>query len=322
MRISRRAWMGSFGAGVLVTLGSARAQNPAPQAGGNITLFTAGQGSAFLPYGQGLVRYLAASANLAINVAESRGSVENVGKIDADLNAIGTVFLGTAHEALNGLAWANGKKHLNLRALAPMYETSFQIAVPGGSPIRDVKALDGKAVGIGPAGGPAEGYFKALAEIAGITPRFVAGTPADLATRLAAKDIDALWQGAIVPIPSLVAVQKQDAGAMIFGLTDAEVDAMLKRFPFMAKTEVAPSTYANQSAALKSVSAWNFVLAHAGLPDETAYRITRAMIGAQAPEREIHAFAKGVGAANARANRIVPFHPGAVRALAEKGITP
>jgi TRAP transporter TAXI family solute receptor len=321
MPINRREWGLGLGAAFVAAATGSSAQN-ASSGQAEYTLFTAGQGSAFLPYGQGLARYLAAAANLTVQVAESRGSVENAGKIEADPKALGTVFLGTAHEALNGLAWANGTKHANLRALAPMYETSFQIAVAAGSPIRNVKALDGKAVGIGPAGGPAEGYFKALAEIAGIAPRLVAGTPAELVKKLVAKEIDALWQGAIVPIPSLVDVQKQDQGAVIFGLTDPETESMLRRFPFMARSEIAPGTYANQPAALKSISAWNFVLANQALPDEIAYRITRAMVGAQAPEREIHAFAKGVGAAQARANRIVPFHPGALRALQEKGISP
>lgn len=302
------------GSGALLAFGPARAQAA-------LTMYTAGQGSAFLPYGQGLGRYLEAAAGVKIAVAESKGSVENVGKIEDGANVLGTVFLGTAFQAINGLAWANGKKHEKLRALAPMYETSFQIAVPGGSPLRNVKALDGKSVGIGPAGGPAEGYFKALAEIAGIAPKLVAGSPADLAKKLVAKEIDALWQGAIVPIPSLVDVQKNDAAATVFGLNDAEVEGMLKRFPFMAKTEVAAGTYANQSAVVKSVSAWNFVLANADLPEEAAYRVTRAMISAQVPEKEIHAFAKGVGAKNASANRIIPFHPGAVRALKERGVS-
>lgn len=310
------------GFGVLLAgSGAALALGGRASAQAGLTIYTAGQGSAFLPYGQGLARYLEAAAGVKLAVAESKGSVENAGKIEESADALGTVFLGTANEAVNGLAWANGKKHGRLRALAPMYETSFQIAVPGGSTIRNVKALDGKQVGIGPAGGPAEGYFKALAEIAGIAPKLVAGSPADLAKKLVAKEIDALWQGAIVPIPSLVDVQKSDAGAIVFGLSDAEIDGMLKRFPFMAKTEVAAGTYANQSAVVKSISAWNFVLANADLPEETAYRITRAMISAQVPEREIHAFAKGVGAPNASANRIVPFHPGAVRALKERGVS-
>ncbi|MCA3625452.1 MAG: TAXI family TRAP transporter solute-binding subunit [Methylobacterium sp.] len=311
-----RRYLGALlaGTGTVLALGSARAQ-------AGLTIYTAGQGSAFLPYGQGLGRYLDAAAGLKVEIAESKGSVENAGKVEEGANALATVFLGTAFEALNGLAWANGKRHAKLRALAPMYETSFQIAVPGGSTLRDVKSLDGKQVGIGPAGGPAEGYFKALAEIAGITPKLVAGNPADLAKKLIAKEIDALWQGAIVPIPSLVEVQKGDAGAIVFGLTDAEVEGMLKRFPFMAKSEVAPGTYANQPAVVKSISAWNFVLANADLAEETAYRITRAMISAQVPEQEIHAFAKGVSAQNATANRIIPFHPGAVRALKERGVT-
>lgn len=291
------------------------------RAQGALTLFTAGQGSAFLPYGQGLARYLAAAANVTVTVAESKGSVENAGKIEESAGALGTVFLGTAFEAMNGLAWAKDRKHGKLRALGPMYETSFQIAVPGGSSIRSVKALDGKAVGVGPAAGPAEGYFKALAEIVGITPKLVTGSPADLAKKLAGKEIDALWQGAIVPIPALVDAQKLDPAAVIFGLTEGEQEGMLKRFPFMAKTEVAAGTYSNQTTSVKSISAWNFVLANAALDEEIAYRITRAMLGAQVPEREIHVFAKGVSAKDAPANRIIPFHPGAIRALREKGIS-
>lgn len=315
MEFTRRGFGGVVaGLGLALGMGGARAQ------AGELTLYTAGQGSAFLPYGQGLARYLAASANINVKVAESKGSVENAGKVEESASALATVFLGTAFEAMNGLAWAKDKKHTKLRALAPMYETSFQVAVPGGSTLANVKALDGKSVGVGPAGGPAEGYFKALAEIAGIKPTLVTGSPADLAKKLVAKEIDAFWQGAIVPIPSLVDVQKADPAATIFGLTEAEQDGMLKAFPFMAKTEVPAGTYANQKAPVKSISAWNFILAHADLPEEAAYRITRSMISAQVPEREIHAFAKGVSAVNAPANRIIPFHPGAVRALKERGI--
>jgi hypothetical protein len=316
--ISRRGFGGIVSVGVALALQDAvRAQG-----GQTLTLHTAGQGSAFLPYGQGLSRFLLSSTGLNVTVAESRGSIENVGKIKENPTALGTVFLGTAHEAVNGLAWANGVRHNKLRALAPMYETSFQVAVPSASSIRDVRSLAGKRVGTGPAGGPAEGYFKALAEVAGINATIVAGSPADLARALSGREIDALWQGAVVPIPSLVAVQRDDPGAVVFGLTDGEVDGMLRRFPFMARTEVAAGTYANQPAPIRSISAWNFVVAHADLAEDIAYRITRAMISAAAPERDIHAFARGVRPQDATANRVLPFHPGAIRALREANVSP
>jgi uncharacterized protein len=52
------------------------------------------------------------------------------------------------------------------------------------------------------------------------------GDPADLVKRATSGEIDALWQGAVAPIPSLREVADQ-ADAVVFGLTDAESAAML-----------------------------------------------------------------------------------------------
>jgi hypothetical protein len=74
--------------------------------------------------------------------------------------------MGSAYDAINGTGWAAGRKHENLRALFPMYETSFQVAALRNSAIGSLGDLDGKKVGVGPAKGPAEGFFRAAAEVA------------------------------------------------------------------------------------------------------------------------------------------------------------
>ena len=71
-------------------------------------------------------------------------------------------------------------------------------------------------------------FFRAAAEIAQVRPIIVNGDPAALTKLVAAGEIDALWQGAVVPIPSLTEVANL-SDAVIFGLSDAEVAAMLKR---------------------------------------------------------------------------------------------
>jgi uncharacterized protein len=64
------------------------------------------------------------------------------------------------------------------------------------------------------------------AAIAHVNPVIVNGDPADLVKRVTSGEIDALWQGAVTPIPSLREVADQ-ADAVVFGLTDAESAAML-----------------------------------------------------------------------------------------------
>jgi len=279
---------------------------------------TAGDGSAFLPYGQGIAAYLA-SRGVAIDVRKSSGSNENLSGVDASATTIGTAFIGSAYDAVNGTGWAAGHKHANVRALFPMYETSFQIAALRKSAIRSFADLDGKKVGVGPAKGPPEFFFRVAAEVANIKPVIVNGDPAALSKMVIAGEIDALWQGAVVPIPSLSEVADH-ADAIVFGLSDAEVAAMLLKLPQLAATTIPAGTYRGQSADIRSVSAWNFVVANKDLPADTAYAITKAVLSASDPASQIHPTAAGTLARNAVQNRVVPFHPGAKRFYNEAGI--
>ena len=299
----------------LAVLGGAAAlaQNAAP-----VTLMTAGDGSVFLPYGQGIAKFLAAKG-IAIEVKQSAGSNENLSAVDASAATIGTAFMGSAYDAMNGIGWAAGRKHENLRALFPMYETSFQVAALRMSTIRSLAGLDGKKVGVGPAKGPAEVFFRAAAEAAQVRPAIVNGDPAMLANELIAGEIDALWQGAAVPIASLSTVTNQ-ADAVVFGLSDTEVAAMLQKFPQLSATTVPPGSYKGQTAGIKSVSAWNFVVANKNLSSDTAYAITKTVLSAADPRSEIYPTAVQTRAVNAAMDRFMPFHPGAARFYAEAGI--
>jgi TRAP-type uncharacterized transport system substrate-binding protein len=146
---------------------------------------TAGDGSAFLPYGQGIAAYLA-SKGINIAVKKGAGSNENLSAVDASATTIGTVFIGSAYDAVNGTGWAAGHKQENLRALFPMYETSFQVAALRKSTIKSLADRAGKKGGVGPARGPAEVFFRAAGEIAQVRPIIVNGDPAALTKLVAA----------------------------------------------------------------------------------------------------------------------------------------
>jgi TRAP transporter TAXI family solute receptor len=282
-------------------------------------IHSAGAGGSFLPYAQGLAAVLTRQG-VPSRALESSGSIENVRKVDAQPQDLGTVFLGTAFEGVTGsAAWTQGRKHANVRALFPMYETSFQLVALRRSGIANVAALAGKRVGVGPAGGPAEAYFKGLASRLGLAAAAVTGTPAALAQDLLAGRIDALWQGASVPIPPIQQVADQ-ADATVFGLSTAELAAMLQAFPFLSPAVVPAGTYRGQTAPLSSIAAWNFVVAHKDMPDAHAWWITRTVLGLPDP-RVIASSAGPTRAANAPNNKVVPFHPGALRYYREQGIT-
>jgi uncharacterized protein len=62
------------------------------------------------------------------------------------------------------------------------------------------------------------------------------------------------------------------------------------------------------------------VIANKDLANETAYAITKAVLSAADPRSEIYPTAAGTLAGNAAYNRIMPFHPGAMRFYAEAGL--
>ena len=278
-----------------------------------LKLYSAGQGSAFLPYAERLAALLIRDG-VDVTVVETTGSIENMSHLNKEADAIATVFLGSALEGYTGGAdWTNGAKLTNVRALFPMYETSFQAVALASSGIRSFRGLGGKRVGVGPEGGPPMLYFKGIAAASGLQAQAVAGQPAELSAALLRNELDALWQGAMPPIPALLQVMNA-APATVFGLTAQEQDVALKRFPYLTRATVPARTYPGQTAALRTIGAWNFVYSNIALPSEVAEAVTRAALahGDQ--------LAPGTRPAGALNNRVVPFHDGALRYYRAAGI--
>ncbi len=284
-----------------------------------LDFLTAGPGSGFLPYGQGIAEAVNRQNSLNLIVKETKGSIDNLSGVEANASAIGTAFLGSAYEAINGIGPFAGRKHANLRAIAPMYETSFQIAARISSGLTTVAALSGKRVGVGPAGGPAEAFFKGLVEVAGLNLTIVNGTSAELEAAYLSGTIDAFWQGASIPIPALQRMATQTE-SIVFGLNAAEIEQMLKRFPYLSPGEVPAGTYKGQTGLIRSVAAWNIIIAHKDLGEPAAYALARAILSAP----DIVALTKGAGvgtrASNAPLNTVIPYHLGAARYLTEAGV--
>ena len=285
-----------------------------------IGIYSAGPGSAFLPYAQGVAGHAFANG-LNVRALETTGSIENIRKVNAETHCAGTVFMGSAYEAYTGSgAWTKGEKFTNLRALFPMYETSFQMAALNSSGINSLSAVACKRVGVGPKGGPAEVFLVGLIEALNIKAVIVNGQPAEMVKDMLEGRIDVLWQGSPPPIPSLTEVLAR-APATVFGLTADEQAAMIKRFPYLAASTVPPGTYKNQTAPIRSAAAWNFVLVHKDFPAADAYLLTKAVMSASDPRTQIYPAAASTRAADAAANTFLPFHPGALKYYGEIGVT-
>ena len=284
-----------------------------------LRLHSAGAGSALLPYAQGLARHLNATGAGPVVVLESAGSIANVAAVEADPAAMGLTVLASAHDAIAGTGFAQGRPHANVRALFPMYRTGYHAVGLRERNLTRMLDLEAKRVGVGPAGGPAELFFRFLARDLYLSVTPVTGTPAELGQALVEGRIDAFFQGAIVPIPAIAAVTDR-VDARVFGLSAWEIAGLVERYRYLSPMIVPARTYRGQATHLATVASWNFAIVHKDLPEARVLAIMRAVFESADPARDIHPFAAETQARHAAENRVIPFHPGALRFYREAGM--
>lgn len=131
----------------------------------------------------------------------------------------------------------------------------------------------------------------------------------------------ALW-GAGIGWPGFDAVAKSPAGARFIVPDAAQAKRVLEKHSLLKPMVVPPGSYPGQDAAIHSVGSWAFVIARPTLPDDTAYRLARALHKGEAAIARRVPQAKETTAANtvAAAPRTDLIHPGVQRYLRDAGL--
>jgi TRAP transporter TAXI family solute receptor len=293
------------------------ATDPVPRQ--TLQLATGASGGAFQEYGPGVAKVVGAHAPLDLQSTVTAGSNENLQLLADGKVAVALVNMGPTYEAWSGTEAWRGKQIGNIRALVPMYETPFHMIALRASGIATLRQLDGKRVGVGPVKGPAENFFRGLAEAIGIHPVLVNGSPSDNAQDLLHGRIDAFWYGAGLPVGAFAEVARA-APTTVFGLAPDEIAAFRTRYPYLAPYAVPARTYAGQDADIHTVAVWNFILARDDLGDATAYAMVKAILDHPGEIASAYPAAAATVTANAKANTFLPFHPGAARYYREHAV--
>jgi TRAP-type uncharacterized transport system substrate-binding protein len=93
-------------------------------------LGTGSPGAPYYVYGEALSQILTEKLGITVNPLPSQGPVHNVKLVDSGGAQLGFITMGIGLQGWNGIGdWTSGKRFRNMRALFPMYDTSFQFAV-------------------------------------------------------------------------------------------------------------------------------------------------------------------------------------------------
>ena len=285
-----------------------------------LILGTASRGGTYVIYGGFVARLITRHAGVAVDTRETGGPNDNIALLTAKKIDLGMTTMGIANQAWNASAdWTKGKKFRDIRALFPMYDTPFHFVVLEKSDIRSVRDMAGRKVGVGPKAGTPGTYFPLMFKALGVSANVQYGGASAMADQLIDGKLDVFAFAAGLPIDAFSAIEDERTVRFIH-YSDAEIAAIRKAFPELTEAVIPKTTYRQMGEDQKTLGTFNFFIVHADMSEALAYRIAKTVMEQSGLILRGHASAKETVLANWDRNTFLPYHPGALKYFAEKGI--
>ena len=311
-------------AGALLLAGSAMAQD-----GGKIiqkttiSLGTATPGGGFPLYGNAFAEVMNnADPTLAIEPRNTKGSNENIPRLEAGQLDLALVAGEPAYEAFMGI----GRPRTNLKILTAMYSSPGMFVVRADSPYKTIRDLVGLRVAFGAKGSGLPILSRYVLDGLGLKQdddfqSIYLDRAGDGPAMVLDGGVAALW-GAGIGWPGFAAVAAGPSGARFIAPNADEIARIRAKHTFLKPLTVPGGSYPNQKAPIDALGSWSFVLARESLPDDVAYRLARTLRGAETALCKKLAQACETTAANtiAAAPSQELIHPGVIRYLREIGV--
>ena len=292
----------------------------------NISIATGGTGGVYYPMGGGLAAVLSKYVPGMQATAEvTGGSVDNLKLIGSGKPYVGFTMTDAAQDAFTGEDKFKGHK-VPLRTLAVLYPNRMHVVTVDGTKVVKFADLKGRRVSTGSPGSATEVMAFRLLEAAGID------KDKDIKReRLgAAESVNAIKDGKIDAffwVGGLPTAAVQDLantpGNKIKMIDHADlVPKMNAKYGNLYIEDVIPkSTYHGMEADNHQATVNNILVANASMDDKTAYNIVKTIFEKQPELVAVHKEAANIKLENQKsAATPVPFHPGAIKYFAEKGI--
>ena len=291
-------------------------------AGTKMTMGTGGTSGTYYGYGGVLGQYITNNAGIGVTVVSTDGSKANIQGIQA-----GNYQLGTVQSDVMAYAWDGTRsfekdgKIDSFRVVAGLYAEAVQLVTMDPA-IKSVADLKGKSVSIGAPGSGV--YFNAVDVLsaAGLTEEDIKPqyqSFADSADALKDGKIDAAFIVAGAPTPAITELCTTNS-AYLVPIDGAVADALMASCPFYTVYTVPAETYPGQTEDVKTVTVKATLIVNADATEEDVYNLTAAIFdNAEAITAE-NAKGAELSIENATSGMTVPFHAGAAKYFAEKGV--
>ena len=292
----------------------------------NISIATGGTGGVYYPMGGGLAAVLSKYVPGMQATAEvTGGSVDNLKLIASGKPYVGFSMSDAAQDALKGEDKFKGNK-VPVRTLMVLYPNRMHLVTVEGKGIAKFADLKGKRVSTGSPGSATEVMAFRLIEAAGMDKdkdlkRERLGA-AESVNAIKDGKIDAFfWVGGLPT--AAVSDLANTPGNKIRMVDHADlVPAMNKKYGNLYVQDAIPkATYKGMEVDNQQATVQNILVAAESMDEKTAYNIVKAVFDHKADIVAVHKEAENFKLENQKKDATpVPWHPGAVKYFAEKGI--
>ncbi|MDI9332613.1 MAG: TAXI family TRAP transporter solute-binding subunit [Alphaproteobacteria bacterium] len=292
----------------------------------NLSIATGGTGGVYYPYGGGLASVLSKNlAGVAATAEVTGGSVDNLKLVGSGKPYIAFTMADAAQDAYKGEdKFKSGK--VPLRTLAVLYPNRMHVVSVEGRGVTKFSDLKGKRVSTGSPGSATEVMAFRLIEASGLDKdkdmkRERLGV-AESVNAIKDGKIDAFfWVGGL-PTAAVTDLANTPGGKIkMIDHADA-VAAMNRKYGNLyVEDTIAKDMYKGMEQDNKQATVMNILVAHEGMDEKTAYNIVKTMFDKRDDLIAAHKEATNLRLdGQKQAATPIPYHPGAARFYAEKGV--
>ena len=292
----------------------------------NISIATGGTGGVYYPLGGGMAAVLSKHVPGMQATAEvTGGSVDNLKLIGSGKPYIALAMTDASQDAYRGEDKFKGNK-VPLKTLMILYPNRMHVVTIEGRGINKMADLKGKRVSTGSPGSATEVMAFRVIEAAGLDKdsdmkRERLGV-AESVNAVKDGKIDAFfWVGGL---PTAAVTDLANTPGTKLKLVDHAdvVSAMNKKYgDLYVQDSIPKDTYKGMDGDNKQATVMNILVAHENMDEKTAYNIVKTIFDKRDDVIAVHKEAVNFKLENQKAAASpIPFHPGALKYFAEKGV--
>jgi len=289
-----------------------------------ISIATGGTGGVYYPLGGGMAAVLSkAILGLEATAEVTSASVDNVKLVGAGKADVAFALADTVADGFQGVGKFKAK--VPVRTLAVLYANKSQWVTVEGTGIEKMQDLKGRRIATGAPGSGTEVIALRILDAYGLDPEKDVKreklSVAESAGAIKDRKIDAFfWSGGVptAAVTDLAATPGTKIRLLDHG--DA-VPALVKKWgPLYVRGAIPAKAYPGMAKDASVADVWNVLIAAESMEEKLAYDIVKALFERKADLVAVHQEAASLELSTQADGSPIPFHPGAARYLAEKGV--